>query len=102
MASDEINVAIVALIISLIALVVTISQLLAQSFATAEGSRRCSKAVIGHCNSLTLLEKNYKNPPTNDNERMQRWERTHDLYDETTKYFQDIIRKQKDFYLNLL
>lgn len=55
--------------------------------------------------NLAALEKNYrKKSPNNDNdsERMQRWETIHDLYDETTRYFQDIIRKNKDFYWNLL
>ncbi|KAF1956326.1 hypothetical protein CC80DRAFT_535663 [Byssothecium circinans] len=43
----EVNVAIVALIISVIALIVTSNQLLAQVLSSAEGYRRCSESVIG-------------------------------------------------------
>lgn len=39
--------ALVALVISLIALVVTATQLSAQLFSTAEGTRKCSKSVLG-------------------------------------------------------
>lgn len=39
--------ALVALVISLIALVVTATQLSAQLFSTAEGARKCSKSVLG-------------------------------------------------------
>ena len=39
--------ALVALVVSLIALVVTATQLSAQLFSTAEGARKCSKSVLG-------------------------------------------------------
>ena len=41
------SVAIVALIVSLVAFAVTLTQLLQQLFATADGYRRCGEAVIG-------------------------------------------------------
>ena len=53
MAGSEVNVAIVALVVALIALLVTVSQLLGQLFATAEGTRKCSRSVIGHWSTLT-------------------------------------------------
>lgn len=53
MAGSEVNVAIVALVVALIALLVTVSQLLGQVFATAEGTRKCSQSVIGHWSTLT-------------------------------------------------
>ena len=53
MASSGVNVAVVALVVALIALLVTVSQLLGQLFATAEGSRKCSRSVIGHWSTLT-------------------------------------------------
>ena len=53
MSDAELPVAIVALVVALAALIVTVSQLLGQIFATAEGTRRCSRSVIGHWNTLT-------------------------------------------------
>jgi hypothetical protein len=47
MAGAEVNVAIVALIISLIALFVTTQQLLVQIFGSADGYRQCAESVIG-------------------------------------------------------
>jgi hypothetical protein len=43
----EVNVAVVALVVSLIALIVTANQLLAQIFSSADGYRRYSESVIG-------------------------------------------------------
>ncbi|KAF1985933.1 hypothetical protein K402DRAFT_404730 [Aulographum hederae CBS 113979] len=47
MASSEVGVAIVALVVSLIALLVAAGQLSHQYLSTAEGYRRCRKEVIG-------------------------------------------------------
>ncbi|KAF2832789.1 hypothetical protein CC86DRAFT_198 [Ophiobolus disseminans] len=47
MAESELNVAIVALVISLTALVVTTQQLLVQIFGSADGYRQCAESVIG-------------------------------------------------------
>lgn len=47
MIATESVLAIIALVVSLIALLVALSQFRVQLFATAEGSRRCSNAVIG-------------------------------------------------------
>lgn len=47
MAESELNVAIVALVISLIALLVTTQQLLVQVFGSADGYRQCAESVIG-------------------------------------------------------
>ncbi|KAL9100532.1 MAG: hypothetical protein Q9163_004105 [Psora crenata] len=52
MASSD-SVATVALVISIIALIVTSAQLLSQIFATAEGHRRCQPSVIGSWATLT-------------------------------------------------
>jgi hypothetical protein len=41
------NIAITALVVSLIALVTTVGQLLQQYFVTADGYRRCQSSVIG-------------------------------------------------------
>jgi hypothetical protein len=41
------NIAVVALIVSLVALVVTANQLLLQLFSSADGYRRCAESVIG-------------------------------------------------------
>jgi hypothetical protein len=48
MATDELVTAIVALSVSVIALVVTFGQLLAQIFGTVEGLRRCRHLVMGN------------------------------------------------------
>ena len=47
--------AVVALIVSLIALLFTLVQLLAQIFATADGYRRCQPSVLGRWASLTNI-----------------------------------------------
>ncbi|KAL9039224.1 MAG: hypothetical protein Q9214_004965 [Letrouitia sp. 1 TL-2023] len=52
MASSD-SIANVALVISIIALLVTSAQLLSQVFATAEGHRRCQPSVIGGWAKLT-------------------------------------------------
>ena len=51
MADSELDVALVALVISIIALAITTLQLAAQIFSTAEGTRKCSLSVLGSwCN----------------------------------------------------
>ncbi len=45
--------ALTALIISIVALVATMGQLLQQYFATADGYRRCSSSVMGRWGTLT-------------------------------------------------
>jgi len=47
MAETEVTVAVVALVISLVALVVTTQQLLVQVFGSADGYRQCAESVIG-------------------------------------------------------
>lgn len=51
--SGELNVALVALVISLFALVVATVQLLTQLFGTADGTRKCSTSVLGEWGKLT-------------------------------------------------
>ena len=53
MSSMEQNVATVALVVSLVAMLITSSQLIAQIVATAEGARKCSSSVLGPWNSST-------------------------------------------------
>lgn len=43
---EEVDIAIIALIVSLIALFVTVNQLLTQLFGSADGYRRCAESVI--------------------------------------------------------
>jgi hypothetical protein len=47
MPEPEINIAVAALVISLVALVVTTQQLLVQIFGSADGYRQCAESVIG-------------------------------------------------------
>jgi len=49
------HLAVVALIVSLIALLFTLIQLLAQIFATADGYRRCQPSVLGRWAALTKM-----------------------------------------------
>lgn len=51
--SEEVDVALVALVVSLIALMVTAVQLLTQLFGTADGTRKCSSSVLGEWGKLT-------------------------------------------------
>ncbi|KFX94835.1 hypothetical protein V490_04139 [Pseudogymnoascus sp. VKM F-3557] len=51
----EVRVAVVALIVSLVALVATTGQLLQQYFATADGYRRCQTSVMGAWGKKTRL-----------------------------------------------
>ncbi|KAL9024813.1 MAG: hypothetical protein Q9180_007799, partial [Flavoplaca navasiana] len=44
---EESKIAIAALVVSLVALVTTVSQVLSQLFATADGYRRCQTSIIG-------------------------------------------------------
>ncbi|KAL9615765.1 MAG: hypothetical protein Q9204_008671, partial [Flavoplaca sp. TL-2023a] len=44
---EESKIAIAALVVSLVALVTTVSQVLSQFFATADGYRRCQTSIIG-------------------------------------------------------
>ena len=44
---EQSKIAIAALVVSLVALVTTASQVLSQLFATADGYRRCQLSVIG-------------------------------------------------------
>lgn len=53
--SAEVRVAVVALIVSLVALVATTGQLLQQYFATADGYRRCQSSVMGAWGKKTRL-----------------------------------------------
>ena len=51
--NSENIVSVIALVVSLVAILIATSQLLAQIFATAEGTCKCSRAVIGHWSTLT-------------------------------------------------
>lgn len=53
--SGDTDLAIIALIVSLVALFTTIGQLLQQYFATADGYRRCHKSVMGEYGKKTRL-----------------------------------------------
>ncbi|KAI4224083.1 MAG: hypothetical protein L6R36_004937 [Xanthoria steineri] len=50
---EESKLALAALVVSLVALVTTISQVLSQLFATADGYRRCQPSIIGGWGRLT-------------------------------------------------
>ncbi|KFY27478.1 hypothetical protein V493_03462 [Pseudogymnoascus sp. VKM F-4281 (FW-2241)] len=53
--ATEVHVAVVALIVSLVALLATTGQLLQQYFATADGYRRCQASVMGAWGNKTRL-----------------------------------------------
>lgn len=53
MSSTEQNLSIAALVVALIAILLTSNQLIAQIVATAEGTRKCSKSVLGPWHNST-------------------------------------------------
>lgn len=55
MSSTDTYLAIIALIVSVVALTTTVGQLLQQYFATADGYRRCHKSVMGEYGRKTRL-----------------------------------------------
>jgi hypothetical protein len=55
MSSTDTDLAVIALVVSLVALVTTVGQLLQQYFATADGYRRCHKSVMGEYGRKTRL-----------------------------------------------
>lgn len=60
MANAELVVAFVALVISIIALFIALTQLLADIFATAEGRRKTSPAVMGPFGRLTVRKRRWR------------------------------------------
>jgi hypothetical protein len=54
-ASKDTNIAVVALVVALVALLTTIGQLLQQYLATADGYRRCQQSVMSHWAKRTRL-----------------------------------------------
>lgn len=53
--SKDTNIAVVALVVALVALLTTIGQLLQQYLATADGYRRCQQSVMGRWAKRTRL-----------------------------------------------
>jgi len=60
MAKSELVVALVALVVSAIALFIALTQLLADIFATAEGRRKTSPTVMGPFGRLTVRKRRWK------------------------------------------
>src|SRR5690349_4285813 len=60
MATSDTIIAVIALIVSAIALTVTTVQLVAQLFATAGGRHKCSTSVIGPWGKLTEVERHWR------------------------------------------
>jgi hypothetical protein len=58
--SEQLDLSVTALVISLAALVIALGQILQQYFATAEGYRRCREDVMGDWSKLTRAPFDYK------------------------------------------